>query len=289
MAAIKVLYGQQYVVNRLYGHIGSSEHCMEVSRPSWAQPGPTLSTQCGMPKARAFLLVFITILCVDAFGLGHVFPRSGLSWAQVRRQMPPHTHVKPNLRAPKLCHIGPQLGSSWDQLGAIWPEFGGSCSARLRPSTAKFHPTSPLLSSLGGVLAAKRLKQTIQFLGIPHDYGNPQLSWGLVISSFYWMEIGIRLVIDNHPFHGNPHTWQWKIYHFLMFFPWKSPFPLAKFGCRMVTSLVLLWSVPHHPHHVTVTTASGTGAQGRASELPPARLRLFFHRQFGGSNGMLHG
>ena len=31
MATIKVLYGQEYIVNRLYGHIiGSSEHCMEV-------------------------------------------------------------------------------------------------------------------------------------------------------------------------------------------------------------------------------------------------------------------
>jgi hypothetical protein len=31
MATIKVLFGQKHVVNRLYGHIGSSEHCMEVS------------------------------------------------------------------------------------------------------------------------------------------------------------------------------------------------------------------------------------------------------------------
>ena len=32
MATMKVLCGQEYVVNRLYGHItGSSEHCMESS------------------------------------------------------------------------------------------------------------------------------------------------------------------------------------------------------------------------------------------------------------------
>ena len=37
-------------------------------------------------------------------------------------------HVKPNLcpNVHKLCHIGPQLGSSWAQVGAKWPEFGAS-------------------------------------------------------------------------------------------------------------------------------------------------------------------
>ena len=28
MATIKVPHGQEHVVNRLYGHIGSSEHCI---------------------------------------------------------------------------------------------------------------------------------------------------------------------------------------------------------------------------------------------------------------------
>ena len=68
-----------------------------------------------------------------------------LSWAQLRRQMPPQdqvTRAKPNLRpnVPKLRHVGPQLGSSWAQVRANWPEFGASY-AQVGPKWATVRPT----------------------------------------------------------------------------------------------------------------------------------------------------
>ena len=50
-----------------------------------------------------------------------MLPTSGLSWAQLRRQMPPH--AKPNLRpnVPKLRHAWPPVGLKLD-----WSEFGAT-------------------------------------------------------------------------------------------------------------------------------------------------------------------
>ena len=187
MAAIKVLYGQQYVVNRLYGHIGSSEHCMEVSRPSWAQPGPTLSTQCGMPKARAFLLVFTTILGVDAVRAGPCVPQVGpvLGPSSAPDATPHRTMLNPTCG--QTCPSCTTLDPSWAQVGTNLAPAGPSSAARVLPDLGQVRPSFTPRARffhlwVRGVLAAKRLKQTIQFLGIPHDYGNPQLSWGLVIS-----------------------------------------------------------------------------------------------------------
>ena len=92
-----------------------------------------------------------------------MLPTLGLSWAQLRRQMPPQdqvTRAKPNLgpNVPKLHHVGPRLGSSWAQVRANWPEFCASYAqvgakwATVRPSLrprSKFDPSRLLVGASG--------------------------------------------------------------------------------------------------------------------------------------------
>ena len=69
----------------------------------------------------------------------------------------PVAHVKPKLRPnlPKLQHVGPQLGSSWAEVGAkVGPKLA-PVRPNIRPRTAKFDPilllvgpTRPTSSSL---------------------------------------------------------------------------------------------------------------------------------------------
>ena len=87
------------------------------------------------PLKKKFNAVVIWTCCISAqhrpnnsllrSDFGSVVCPSSATNAPTQDQV---AHVKPNLcpSVHKLCHIGPQLGSSWAQVGAKWPEFGAS-------------------------------------------------------------------------------------------------------------------------------------------------------------------
>ena len=117
-------------------------------------PGPgsaALKTCVLTAKSNVFLLWS---------GCKAMLPTLGLSWTHLRRQMPPRTTklriLSPtSIQACPSCAMGPQLGSSWAQVGANLPEFGTSYAQvgpkwapvwhNLRPRTAKFDPSRLLV------------------------------------------------------------------------------------------------------------------------------------------------
>ena len=104
--------------------------------PLWEQPGAKLSpTRANSADSmqHAESVHFIAISNVFWGSCEAMLPTLGLSWAQLRRQMPPH-RTKLRMRA-KLSHVGPQLGPSWSQLARVRHKF------KLGASELLFGPT----------------------------------------------------------------------------------------------------------------------------------------------------
>ena len=112
--------------------------------PSWASLGAARAQVGPNPANFAdslrhaenlhFYRYFQRFLALVRVRVGPCCPH--LSCTQLQRQMPPHRTklrmLSPTCvqNVPKLCHVGshvgPQLGSSWAQVEANWPEFGAS-------------------------------------------------------------------------------------------------------------------------------------------------------------------
>ena len=90
--------------------------------PSWAQPGPILQAQRNTLKTCVFTAISNVFCCFDGGSCKAMFPTLGLSWAQLRRQMPP-----------KLGPTGQSSTQVRPKLAPVRPN--------LRPRTVKFDPS----------------------------------------------------------------------------------------------------------------------------------------------------
>ena len=103
--------------------------------PSWAQPRPIVRTQCNTLKT----CIFTAIPTFLGFDARLCCPHLGMSWAQLRRQMPPRKtklHIlSPTCfqTCPSCAMVGLKLGPSWSQLARVrhklhpsWAQVG-SC------------------------------------------------------------------------------------------------------------------------------------------------------------------
>ena len=126
--------------------------------PGWAQPEPILRTQCDVLKTCIFTAISIVFLLW--WGFVRAYATLGLSWPQLRRQMPPH-RTKLRMLSPtclQTCANCAIFDTSWAQVG---PLSWAPRMARFDPSRlwlAKYARSFPLYPILWerAVLVAKR-------------------------------------------------------------------------------------------------------------------------------------
>ena len=118
-----------------------------------AQSTPTQATQkTSLPRQHKMILQIAWLRC----SCEAAFPTLGLSWAQLRRQMPPHrtklrmlsptcaqTCPSCAMLDPSWAQVGPKLEPTGPSSGPSWAQVS-SCLARLKAKDGQVCPQSAL-------------------------------------------------------------------------------------------------------------------------------------------------